>query len=107
MDPRPPITMLIVDRSNVWGLGLRTRLRELGLRVFSVRTHKEAVVCAAFYMIDAAVVDPSVEWAADLRKILVLLDVPYIYGAARLPDGLVKLTGCDDEIFGALEGVAV
>ncbi len=107
MDPRPPITVLIVDRSNVWGLGLRTRLRELGLRVFSARTHKEAVVCAACHVIDAAVIDPSAEWAADLRKILALLDVPYIYTAARLPDGLVRLTGCDDEIFGALEGVAV
>lgn len=107
MDAPPKITMLIVDRSNAWGLGLRSRLRELGLRVFSTRTHKEAVVCAACHTVDVAVIDTSVEWAEDLRNVLGLLDVPYIYAATRLPDGLVRLTGCDESVFGALEGVAV
>lgn len=107
MDAPTKITMLIVDRSNEWGLGLRARLRELGLRVFSTRTHKEAVVCAACHTIDVAVIDTSVEWAADLRKVLGLLDVPYIYAATLLVNGHVRLTGCDEGVFGALEGVAV
>lgn len=97
--------MLIVDRSNAWGLPLRARLRELGLQLYSARTHEEAVVYAACHQIDAAVIDTSVEWAADLLKVLSLLDVPYIYSATPLADGQVRLVGCDEDVFGALEGV--
>ena len=60
---------------------------------------------AAWHKIDVAVIDTSVDWVPELRKILGLLDVPYVYAATPLADGHVRLTGCDDDIFGALEGV--
>jgi hypothetical protein len=105
--PEPTaISMLIVDRSNVWGLALRDRLRALRLRCYSARSRREAVLYAVSYKIDAAVIDPSEDWAGDLCTILGLLDVPYIYAAMPLSDGHVRLTGCDEDVFGALEGVA-
>jgi hypothetical protein len=99
------ISVLIVDRSNAWGLALRERLRGLGLQVYSARTRGEAVVCAACHKIDAAVFDTTEDWAPDLHNVLGSLDVPYIYGATPLSDGHVRLTGCDEDVYGALDGV--
>lgn len=102
------ISLLIVDRSNAWGLQLRERLSGLNLQIFSARSRHEAAVFATSQRIDVAVLDDVMdEFTADIRAILKVLDVPYIYGATPISGGnLVRLHGCDEEVFGALEGLS-
>jgi CheY-like chemotaxis protein len=102
------ISILIVDRSNGWGAKLRERLASLKLEIYSARSRHEAAVFATSHRIDVAVLDDATDdFTADVRAILKVLDVPYIYGATPISGcNLVRLHGCDDEVYGALEGLS-
>lgn len=83
----PPVSVLIIDRSQTWGSDLRERLALLGTHIHVVSSRAAALTFADAKKIDVAVLEFATDsWTRDLCAALKSRGVPYVYLAPQPQD---------------------